>query len=257
MRVLGELLMARILPIGLVILFLIIWQLVIHLADVPVYLMPSPERVFMTLVTQFSALIEYLGYTSIEAAGGLMFGVIVAIIVGLFSARFSLVETTVMPLAVFVKVTPVLAIAPLFAIWFGFGFFPRFLIVAVVTFFPILVNTIAGLKATSRPIMEYFESLGVSKWEILIKIRIPYSLPYVFAALKVAIPLSIIGAVIGEWFGSSKGLGNLIMVSHGNLDTETLFASIFLLAMLGVIATSVVAVVERRFIFWHPSVGTF
>ena len=101
--------------------------------------------------------------------------------------------------------------------------------------------------------MEYFESLGVSKWEILIKIRIPYSLPYVFAALKVAIPLSIIGAVIGEWFGSSKGLGNLIMVSHGNLDTETLFACIFLLAMLGVIATSVVAVVERLFIFWHPS----
>ena len=134
MRVLGELLMARILPIGLVILFLIIWQLVIHLADVPVYLMPSPERVFMTLVTDFSALMEDLGYTSIEAAGGLMFGVIVAIIVGLFSARFSLVETTVMPLAVFVKVTPVLAIAPLFAIWFGFGFSPDFLLLLSLLF---------------------------------------------------------------------------------------------------------------------------
>ena len=186
-----------------------------------------------------------------------MVGVAVAIIVGLFSARFALVETTVMPLAVFVKVTPVLAIARLFAIWFGFGFFPRFLIVAVVTFFPILVNTIAGLKSTSIPITEYFESLGVSKWEILMKIRIPYSLPYLFAALKVSIPLSIIGAVIGEWFGSSKGLGNLIMVSHGNLDTETLFACIFLLAMLGVIATAAVVIIERRLIFWHPSVGTF
>ena len=107
------------------------------------------------------------------------------------------------------------------------------------------------------PITEYFESLGVSKWEILMKIRIPYSLPYLFAALKVSIPLSIIGAVIGEWFGSSKGLGNLIMVSHGNLDTETLFACIFLLAMLGVIATAAVVIIERRLIFWHPSVGTF
>ena len=249
--------MYRLIPISLVLLILVIWQLVIQVGDVPVYLMPSPDRIFITLVTDFSSLIEDLAYTSIEAAGGLMVGVAVAIIVGLFSARFALVETTVMPLAVFVKVTPVLAIAPLFAIWFGFGFFPRFLIVAVVTFFPILVNTIAGLKSTSIPITEYFESLGVSKWEILMKIRIPYSLPYLFAALKVSIPLSIIGAVIGEWFGSSKGLGNLIMVSHGNLDTETLFACIFLLAMLGVIATAAVVIFERRLIFWHPSVGTF
>ena len=249
--------MYRLIPISLVLLILVIWQLVIQVGDVPVYLMPSPDRIFITLVTDFSSLIEDLAYTSIEAAGGLMVGVAVAIIVGLFSARFALVETTVMPLAVFVKVTPVLAIAPLFAIWFGCGFFPRFLIVAVVTFFPILVNTIAGLKSTSIPITEYFESLGVSKWEILMKIRIPYSLPYLFAALKVSIPLSIIGAVIGEWFGSSKGLGNLIMVSHGNLDTETLFACIFLLAMLGVIATAAVVIIERRLIFWHPSVGTF
>ncbi len=249
--------MYRLIPISLVLLILVIWQLVIQVGDVPVYLMPAPDRIFITLVTDSSSLIEDLAYTSIEAAGGLMVGVAVAIIVGLFSARFALVETTVMPLAVFVKVTPVLAIAPLFAIWFGFGFFPRFLIVAVVTFFPILVNTIAGLKSTSIPITEYFESLGVSKWEILMKIRIPYSLPYLFAALKVSIPLSIIGAVIGEWFGSSKGLGNLIMVSHGNLDTETLFACIFLLAMLGVIATAAVVIIERRLIFWHPSVGTF
>ena len=249
--------MYRLIPISLVLLILVIWQLVIQVGDVPVYLMPSPDRIFITLVTDSSSLIEDLAYTSIEAAGGLMVGVAVAIIVGLFSARFALVETTVMPLAVFVKVTPVLAIAALFAIWFGFGFFPRFLIVAVVTFFPILVNTIAGLKSTSIPITEYFESLGVSKWEILMKIRIPYSLPYLFAALKVSIPLSIIGAVIGEWFGSSKGLGNLIMVSHGNLDTETLFACIFLLAMLGVIATAAVVIIERRLIFWHPSVGTF
>ena len=249
--------MYRLIPISLVLLILVIWQLVIQVGDVPVYLMPSPDRIFITLVTDSSSLIEDLAYTSIEAAGGLMVGVAVAIIVGLFSARFALVETTVMPLAVFVKVTPVLAIAPLFAIWFGVGFFPRFLIVAVVTFFPILVNTIAGLKSTSIPITEYFESLGVSKWEILMKIRIPYSLPYLFAALKVSIPLSIIGAVIGEWFGSSKGLGNLIMVSHGNLDTETLFACIFLLAMLGVIATAAVVIIERRLIFWHPSVGTF
>ena len=249
--------MYRLIPISLVLLILVIWQLVIQVGDVPVYLMPSPDRIFITLVTDSSSLIEDLAYTSIEAAGGLMVGVAVAIIVGLFSARFALVETPVMPLAVFVKVTPVLAIAPLFAIWFGFGFFPRFLIVAVVTFFPILVNTIAGLKSTSIPITEYFESLGVSKWEILMKIRIPYSLPYLFAALKVSIPLSIIGAVIGEWFGSSKGLGNLIMVSHGNLDTETLFACIFLLAMLGVIATAAVVIIERRLIFWHPSVGTF
>ena len=249
--------MSRLIPVVLVLLCLIIWQAAIHVWDVPVYLMPSPDRVFMTLVTDFSTLMEDFAYTAFEAAGGLILGVTVAIIIGLFSARFALVETTVMPLAVFVKVTPVLAIAPLFAIWFGFGFFPRFLIVAVVTFFPILGNTVAGLKATSRPITEYFESLGVSKWEILMKIRIPYSLPYLFAALKVSIPLSIIGAVIGEWFGSSNGLGNLIMVSHGNLDTETLFACIFLLAILGVIATSVVVVLEKRFIFWHPSVGTF
>ena len=204
-------------------------------------------------------LVEEMLYTVIEALLGLFVGFVLAFTLGVVSSRFLLIEKTVMPIAILIKVTPIIAIAPLFAIWFGFGMLPKILVVSVVTFFPILVNTVVGLRSVNPTALLYFQSLAASEREILWGLRFPSALTYLFAALKVSIPLSIIGAVIAEWFGSSHGLGSLIMVSHGNLDMNTLFAAVMLLAVIGIVLTFSIDRLERRVAHWQPqseSLGT-
>jgi len=196
-------------------------------------------------------LVQEMLYTVIEALLGLFVGFVLAFTLGVVSSRFLLIEKTVMPIAILIKVTPIIAIAPLFAIWFGFGMLPKILVVSVVTFFPILVNTVVGLRSVNPTALLYFQSLAASEREILWELRLPSALTYLFAALKVSIPLSIIGAVIAEWFGSSHGLGSLIMVSHGNLDMNTLFAAVMLLAVIGIVLTFSIDRLERRVAHWQ------
>ena len=243
----------KVVPVLLIAILFSVWELVVYWLDIPRYILPAPSKVLSTIFNEAGVLLGETGYTTVEATLGLRVGVIAAIILGIFASRFALVEKTVMPIAIFVKVTPILAIAPLFAIWFGFGMTPRILIVAVVTFFPMLVNTITGLRSTDHNTVNYMRSLGAKESEIMFRLRIPFAAPYMLASLKVSVPLSVIGAVIGEWFGSSRGLGNLIMVSHGNLDMDTLFAAVFLLASIGIIGISLVSFAERRISFWHPA----
>ena len=243
----------EVLPVLLIAILFSVWELVVYWLDIPRYILPAPSKVLSTIFNEADVLFEETGYTTVEAMLGLGVGVIAAIFLGIFASRFPLVEKTVMPIAIFVKVTPILAIAPLFAIWFGFGMTPRILIVAVVTFFPMLVNTIVGLRSTDKNTVDYMKSLGARESEIMFRLRIPFAAPYMFASLKISVPLSVIGAVIGEWFGSNRGLGNLIMVSHGNLNMSTLFASVFLLAFIGVVAISLISFIEKRVTFWHPT----
>ena len=134
---------------------------------------------------------------------------------------------------------------------------PKILVVSVVTFFPILVNTVVGLRSVNPTALLYFRSLAASEREILWGLRLPSAVTYLFAALKVSIPLSIIGAVIAEWFGSSHGLGSLIMVSHGNLDMNTLFAAVMLLAVIGIVLTFSIDRLERRVAHWQPQSESF
>ena len=197
-------------------------------------------------------LVQEMLYTVIEALLGLFVGFVLAFTLGVVSSRFLLIEKMVMPIAILIKVTPIIAIAPLFAIWFGFGMLPKILVVSVVTFFPILVNTVVGLRSVNPTALLYFQSLAASEREILWGLRLPSAVTYLFAALKVSIPLSIIGAVIAEWFGSSHGLGSLIMVSHGNLDMNTLFAAVILLAVIGIALTFSIDRLERRVAHWQP-----
>ena len=240
-------------PIFVITTIILLWESLIRRSDIPEYIFPAPSEVLSTFYDQSDVLVSETLYTSLEAILGFGVGITTAFALGIFSSRFALLEKSVMPVAILVKVTPILAIAPLFAIWFGFGMTPRILIVAVVTFFPMLVNTITGLRSTDHNTVNYLRSLGAKESEIMFRLRIPFAAPYMLASLKVSVPLSVIGAVIGEWFGSSRGLGNLIMVSHGNLDMGTLFASVFLLAFIGVVAIFLISFIEKRVTFWHPT----
>jgi ABC-type nitrate/sulfonate/bicarbonate transport system permease component len=230
------------------------WEAVVQVAGVPVYLLPAPSVVIERLVSRW-ALFATNGWTTLlEALAGFALGGLVAFILATVMAHSRLAERVLYPIALLIKVTPIVAVAPLFVIWFGFGPLPKILIAALITFFPMLVNALAGLRSANPAALDFLRSVGASTIEIFLTLRAPGSLPYLFAAARVAVPLSLIGAVVGEWWGASEGLGRIIFLANTNLDMPTLFAAVVVLTMLGVALTSLLALAERRMLRWHESV---
>jgi NitT/TauT family transport system permease protein len=140
---------------------------------------------------------------------------------------------------------PKLALAPLFVIWFGLGILPKALIAALIAFFPLFENTLTGLREVDAEAVELFRMLGASRWQFFVKLRLPHAVPYLFAGLRVAIVLSVVGAVVGEYIGASKGLGALIIASQGMMDTALMFAVFVLLTALGMVLYHLVGLCER------------
>lgn len=230
------------------------WEAVVRVASVPVYLLPAPSSIVERLVSRW-ALFATNGWTTLlEALAGFTLGGFVAFLLATVMAHSRLAERVLYPLALLVKVTPIVAVAPLFVIWFGFGPLPKIIIAALITFFPMLVNALAGLRSANPEALDFLRSVGASTVEIFLTVLAPGSLPYLFAAARVAVPLSLIGAVVGEWWGASEGLGRIIFLANTNLDMPTLFAAVVVLTLLGIALTSLLAVTERWALRWHESV---
>ena len=229
------------------------WHLWTQIANVPVYLVPAPLVVLKRLFGDIGFFAGHGAVTFLHAVAGLLLGSTVAVSAATAMAHSRFLERSLFPLAVMVKVTPIVAVAPLLVIWFGFGSPPVVTTAALITFFPVLVNTLTGLRSVNPGALDFFRSVNASTAEIYFKLRVPGSLPYVFAAFRVAIPLSIIGAVVGEFFGGGRGLGSVIFVAHHNLDMPTSFSAILVLAAMGISLTVVPSHIERRVLFWHDS----
>ena len=229
------------------------WEVLVRLSGVAEYLVPTPSAVGTRLFGDLGYFLFHGLITLIEALGGFAIGTLVAVIAAGVMAHSRLFERTVYPIALLVKVTPVVAVAPLFVIWFGFGSFPKMMIAALITFFPVMVNTFIGLRSISPTTLDFFRLLDASEAQVLMKLRVASALPYVFAAFRIAVPLSVIGAVVGEWFTGDRGLGSVIIVAHHNIDMPTLFSAIAVLACIGLGLTGITALIERRVLFWHDS----
>jgi NitT/TauT family transport system permease protein len=165
--------------------------------------------------------------------------------------RFATLEQGLFPIAIAVKTTPIVAIAPLLVIWLGTGWWSKIVAVILICFFPVLVNAVKGLKAADTEYRELFQTLGASRAQEFRKLRIPYCLPYLFSALKISSSLAIVGAIVGEFVGATQGLGYLIMVSSAHLETATLFAAIVAAALAGITMFYIIGWTEERVIFWH------
>ncbi len=240
-------------PAAALSLLAVAWEAWTRLAGVPSYIIPSPSAVLGRLASDPGYFALHGAVTILEAAGGFLVGASVAVVMGVAMAHSRTVERTLFPIALLVKVTPVVAVAPLFVIWFGFGSGPKVLIAALITFFPVMVNTLVGLRSVSPGALDLLRSLDASDMEILVKLRAPSSLPYLFAAFRIAVPLSVIGAVVGEWFTGDRGLGSVIIVAHNNIDMPTLFSAVVSLAIIGVALTAILSYAERKALFWHDS----
>lgn len=229
---------------------LVLWELAVRLSDVPVYILPAPSVVATKLWQGAGYYLSAAWVTLGEALGGLLLGVAVGIAVALLITFWVSLERGVLALAIVVKATPMVAIAPLLIIWFGFGSLPKVIITALMTFFPVLINVHSGLHAVDDAVLALFHSLDASRGELFRYARWPSALPYLFAALKVVAPLSLVGAVVAEWAGASAGLGRAMWLAYTDLNMPVLFAAVFCSAVMGIGLYTLVIVLEKRVIFW-------
>lgn len=240
-------------PIAAFVGLFIIWELFTLIFHINPITLPAPTAVIQEFIQSFGFYISHAWVTLQEAVLGFLLGMSVAIIMGILMAHSTVLERTLLPIAVLANVTPIMAIAPLFILWFGFDTLPKVLIAAIITFFPMLINSIMGFRSIDENHYEYMRSLHASKFEIFMKLRFPNSLPYLFSAAKTCVSLSVMGAVVGEWSGSTEGLGNVIMMSSNYMLTNRMFAAIIMLAIMGITLTNIVRYIERKVLYWHVS----
>ncbi|WP_432496071.1 ABC transporter permease [Kineococcus auxinigenes] len=231
-----------------------VWE---HVARDNPYVLPALRAVGGQLVGEPLFYLRNAWTTLSEALLGLAIAALAAFAVAVAVSESALLRRAVMPLAVVLNVTPVVAIAPALTVAFGFGVLPKVLVAALTTFFPLLMNTATGLRSVPREVLQVFRTVHASRWDVLVRLRFPSALPYVFAALRVAFPLSLVGAIVAEFTapGASAGLGTVISVASANSQLDRVFASIACLALMGVLLLAVVTAVERRVLSWHASQG--
>ncbi|HEY6960133.1 MAG TPA: ABC transporter permease, partial [Candidatus Limnocylindria bacterium] len=210
---------------------------------VPGYLMPAPTAVALRFASDWQLLGREALVTIVEATAGFAVGTTVAFAIAAAMVRSRLLERTLFPLAILVKLTPIVAVAPLFTLWFGFGSAPKVAIAALITFFPMVVNAFVGLRSADPQEVAFLETLGATRTEIFRLLRVPTALPYLFSGARISLNLALIGAVIGEWTGADHGLGRVILVANANLDLATLFAAVLLLAAIGIAANALVGAI--------------
>jgi NitT/TauT family transport system permease protein len=236
---------------GLLAAALLGWEIAVRLWQVPTYLLPGPSAVAVRLVGDPLFFGREGLVTLGEALGGLVIGGVLALGAGLMMAQWRWLERALLPVAVVAKVTPVVVIAPLFVLWFGFGAWPRLLIAALLAFFPILIGAVAGLRAVPTAAREVLLTLDASTADEALLLRLPSALPQLFAALKVATTLALLGAVVAEWVGGDRGLGRAILLANSNLDTTTALAGVATIASLGIALIGALTLLERRYVFWQ------
>ena len=249
------LLSLRYILLSFLFLFLV-WEIAVWFFKVPVYLLPPPSTVWSEFSERWLHVLKHTWVTTEEILAGYLLAVIVSIPMAIAIAFSRAIERTAYPLIVFLQIVPKIAIAPLFIIWFGFGFTPKVLLVFLLSFFPIVVASIAGFKSIDSEIMQLARSSGASRWMTFRKIRLPHAMPSIFTGLKVAAALSSTAAVVAEFVASDKGLGYLLLQYNGDLETPMVFATIIVLSIVGLLVYYAVELIEKLMIPWHVSQRT-
>jgi NitT/TauT family transport system permease protein len=219
------------------------------------YIVPTIPQIVDQLRTQPGLYWHGMLVTLQEAVIGASCGMAAAFLLAVLMSHVRILERALMPLAVVLNVTPIVAIAPGLVIAFGFGFTPKHIIAGVIVFFPFLINSLVGLRSPNPEVLDVFTTLHASWWEVLWRLELPSSLPYLFAAARICLPLSLIGAVVAEFSaaGQTTGLGSLIETSANQADLKAVYASVVVLALLGISLTFVIIMLQRRLLNWHES----
>lgn len=229
----------------------VLWELTCRVLRVPTFVVPAPSDIALRLIDKRSLYLGHSLTTLYETVAGFALAVAIGTVAAGFIVVIPALRDIIMPLLLIAQIVPKVAVAPILLIWFGYGILPKVLIAFLVAFFPVVVNTAAGLASVENELLDLGHGLEASPWQILWKFRIPTALPELFSGMKIAITLAIIGAVIGEFVGGNRGLGYLIIIANQELDTPLAFAALLILSVGGIGLYAAVELAERLVIPWH------
>ena len=243
--------MSRASPAIAIIILFAVWEASVRVFAIPSYLLPPPSAIFTVIAANAAILLRH----SMATLSVILTAFVSATVIGIplalgisFSPRF---RSIVYPLIVFSQLIPKIALAPMFVIWFGFGFLPKVLIAFLVSFFAIVIQAVVGFTSLRPEPIRVALSMGAGPLDLFLKVRLPHALPNIFAGLKLAIASASVGAIVGEFIASQQGLGYLVLVANGDLNTPLAFAGMLLLSLMGVLLYFAVETIERLSTSWH------
>ncbi|MEW6453934.1 MAG: ABC transporter permease [Pseudomonadota bacterium] len=229
-----------------------VWHYYVVIFKVPLVVLPAPMQVLVSLVEKAGILADEFWITALECIYGFLLALGIGIPIAVAMTYSRIANQMFYPLLVASQSIPKIAVAPILLVWFGTGMQSKLAMAFVIAFFPVVVDTATGLRATSPELLELARSLQCSRLQTFFKIQLPSALPFIFSGAKIAVTLAVIGAVIGEFIGSNEGLGNLLLTANSQLDTPLVWASLIVLSVLGMLLYGAVVLAEKLLMPWAP-----
>lgn len=247
----------KIVPITFLIILILIWQAVVGNGLIQKYILPSPKDIVTTLITILPDIKEHIYVTLYEAFLGFFISIVFALFLAFLMDNVNILKKAIYPLLIVSQTVPIIALAPLFVIWFGFGQLPKIIVVVLVCFFPIVISLLHGLESVDKDMLNLVKSMGGTKIHLFRFIKFPASLVSFFSGLKIAATYSIMGAVIGEWLGGSKGLGVYMLRVKHSYSLDKMFAAILIVVVLSMTLFRAISIVEYLLMPWTREIGKY
>jgi len=242
-----------VLPASFFVGLIVLWQVITTFGNVPQYILPAPTDIVAAAARNINRGVypTHIVATMKSVLVGYSIGVGLGILLGTLFSEVRIIERLVYPLVVAIQSMPKVALAPLFVMWFGYGFTSKVVTVSLLCLFPVLVNTVTGLKSADADRVNLIRAMTGNRFQVFRHVKLPSAAGHIFAAMQVAVILALIGALVAEFVGSDKGLGILIQQGQLNLDTSGMFAVLMILSFLGISSTAIVRFVQRKIVFWE------
>ncbi|MBV2142396.1 ABC transporter permease [Falsochrobactrum sp. TDYN1] len=228
------------------------WEFYVWATETPAFVLPAPSVVGGQLWSLLGSGIFWVNFkvTMYEVLMGYLLGIAIAVVLGVLISQVRILDLSLMPYIVAFQTIPSVALAPIFLQWFGYGLASKVIMAALIAFFPMLVNVIAGLQASGRDEIQMLKAFGANRFQILMKVRVPNSMPYVFAGLGLGVVFALVGAIVAEFVGAQQGLGKMILQFNEQFNIAGMFAVLVVLATIGMTMHSIVGIAKRRIVFW-------
>lgn len=241
----------KLIPIGFIIILIILWEVIVRMGGIEKYILPSPIDVGITLINELPTMVPHIMATLYEGIVGFLIAIIISIIIAIIMDTVPVIKKAFYPVLVISQTIPTIAIAPLFIIWFGFGYLPKIIVVVIMCFFPIVISIVDGLEGVDKDLINHFKLMGASKLNIFLHLKLPFGMINFFSGIRIAATYSIMGAVIGEWLGGEKGLGVYMTRARSAYALDKMFASIIVIVVISISIVFLVTFIEKKLTPWN------
>lgn len=229
---------------------LAVWEIISRFGAIPAFILPAPTRIVVSLFTGFGSMGRHILVTLYETIVGFAIAILLAAAIAVIMDAIAGIRKTIYPLIIISQTIPIIILAPLFIIWFGYGYLPKIVIVVLICFFPVAISFLQGLSTADRDHIDLLRSMGAGRLQVYRFVKIPSAMPGFFSGLKIAATYSIMGATIGEWVGGKDGLGVFMIRAKHSFQTDKVFAAIIVITLLSILMLKIIEFFERRYMPW-------